>query len=95
MLFMKKLLIALLLVFCAFVIFFAVPPDGFLWWILILIIVKLIAGFVIEFLEWWFNPKKSCSNWDYISDKQRKKYLEEQKEKRNKIRKKLGIKKLE
>ncbi|MBQ9655973.1 MAG: hypothetical protein IJV38_08125 [Prevotella sp.] len=81
---------------CAFVIFFAPVSDfEIIGYFVIAPLCGLVAYAIFRPIIWWYYPQEFCPNWPYMFDKQRKKYLEQQKQKRNYYRKKFHFGTLE
>lgn len=81
--------LAILLCLC-----FMTVDQFLLYWVMVPI-VSIILTVLICIPMWWKKPHWFCSNWPYMFDKQRKKYLEQQKQKRNYYRKKFHFGTLE
>ena len=52
-------------------------------------LVSLALAFLIAPVLWWFKPHWFNRDWPFLSERQREKYLNEQKEKRERFLKKF------
>lgn len=91
-----KILKFLLIALCVFVVLFAPMSEFEMYGYFVIMPLCGLLAFAISCpIIWWYHPQEFCDDWPYLSDKKRKKYLEQQKEKRNYYRKKYHFGKLE
>lgn len=84
-----KILKTILIVAFLLALGFLIPWNDFVIYFVLIPLVSITLAFLIAPILWWFKPHWFNRDWPYLSERQREKYLNEQKEKRERFLKKF------